>query len=1237
MRPEQRAAICRIEVGGSVGTGALVGPGLVLTALHVVAERHGEVVPIPGKIALIFPEGVVEGELIPGRWDPSQDWALIRCRTEPRASPLPLGALGRSGVEFLTRGFPEAQPQDGMVMAGTVRDHAGQYLGVSALQLFCEEAAAGMGAPVRGLSGAPVLVGDALVGVMRSSLMKEGRNVAGTLYACPAQLVAEVTRDLLPWPDPCLGLPGLPARMFDALPREPYRNLAPYGLAEAALLAGRCREIRALLSLIEGPGAPVRVIHGPTGVGKSSLLQAGLLPRLRGQHRYARRGAGGLLGDLRALLGCAEGQEIAAWRALEAEGPLHVILDQVEEAWTHPLPGANELGDLLAALAPGLTGPERPAGRLILSLRKEWLPDLVQRLHGWQGLAWDDYSVSSLDRAAIIEVVESIPQNDTLRARYRLEVEPGLGARIADDLGSDADSPVAPLLQILLTRLWAGAAPDADGVRHFTLDAYARLRRGGLHLWDFVERQLAELERRDPDAARTGLALDLLVFHVGPQLTALSRSPAELLQAYHSLASATAIRPEVARALGHARELYLLADCPDGGTRLAHDTLAPVVKAACERSLAPGQRARALLEGLAHVPDAVLDRAELRVIDQGAAGMRTRSPEEDARVAEARAQIHGEQRSKWLGAGIGAALVFGLVWALISALSETQARVLVELQRQAEQARADASERLQRSTEARAAFQRAVTLQEDLDPIALTWASYALDTAAPDDPMRATYAAAVIGLALAAPARTVPLRYSGAVALSPDGDGLACAREGQVELWSGVVDGIPSAVSRVALSGTSPHVQLDFSEDGGRLGVALDPPAPPLVCDTPRLSACVPGEAVQEDRSARIQLGIYDGIYAGEIEDAAVAADAGRYLLVSGGAVVELDRLRRTLVGQRRLRTYEMVLRLQADEGWFGTFDGFLLGRPSELRIWPAAVSDEPGRGALPPNIVRIGDAPVMCGDGRHRAHLPRYDSLTLEGPQIQPLTFRDLQSPLPRVLLEACRVATQIEVTGGRGLDDAGEGPGLHLSLPGGLELRLEGELELRLGEARWWLQAPRGETHGSKVAVALHPGGELLARSKVEVMSIFLDNGVPEPDAVQVYSTRTGDPVTGPLWTPAPVSSLRFTPDGLSLQIGDEQGRVRVVPVLSADPAALSGLGPELTGYRVQNGGLEPVDDGRLLSPSFAFLSRLQGATDPALQAIYRHFSAHLSPGLSIEEAARAESSAEGSARGLCQVPPG
>jgi hypothetical protein len=161
----------------------------------------------PGRIALTFPTHATDATVVDGRSDPLSDWILLRCVIPPpHVQPIPLADRVEDGASWETFGFPDANPRDGMVHIGTVDNASATFEGVPAHQLFSRQAAAGTGAPVKGLSGGPVIVDGAIVGLLRSSLMREGQSVAGTLYGCPIDLILERCDDLLP-----------PAR----LPRQP--------------------------------------------------------------------------------------------------------------------------------------------------------------------------------------------------------------------------------------------------------------------------------------------------------------------------------------------------------------------------------------------------------------------------------------------------------------------------------------------------------------------------------------------------------------------------------------------------------------------------------------------------------------------------------------------------------------------------------------------------------------------------------------------------------------------------------------------------------------------------------------------------------------------------------------------------------------------------------------------------------------------------------------------------------
>src|SRR5262249_43704295 len=104
--------------------------------------------------------------------------------------------------------------------------------------------------------------------------------------------------------DPLFGFqaPDLPPP-----PPDPYIGLSPFTRKQAAIFFGRRRAIAELLGTIDDANTwPVILFHGQTGVGKSSVLDAGLKPWLEPGHTvlYKSRSPGrGLLGTLVDMLG----------------------------------------------------------------------------------------------------------------------------------------------------------------------------------------------------------------------------------------------------------------------------------------------------------------------------------------------------------------------------------------------------------------------------------------------------------------------------------------------------------------------------------------------------------------------------------------------------------------------------------------------------------------------------------------------------------------------------------------------------------------------------------------------------------------------------------------------------------------------------------------------------------------------------------------------------------------------
>jgi WD40 repeat protein len=722
-----KPAIARIEVrdgngGQAHGTGTLVTERLVLTALHVVGNRQVDPPTFydeGGEVVLRFPSHETRGRVVRNggvSFSPSLDFALVECELPPPGvRPLPLRDVTAAGPDarWASFGFPVAATQTGggMVVEGNVSDARGEYQGAEALQLYSQQAAAGDGAPVPGLSGGPVVVDGAIVGVLRSSLMADGgggRNVAGTLFACPARVIAELCAALLP---PLETYPGLPGIVTGDLPDEPFRYLAWYREEEAALFFGRNRELAEMYQQVTDPDeAPLLLFYGQSGVGKSSFLAAGLLPRLKGSHevRYVRREhEAGLLGGILQALGALDQESLAdAWRRVEQQTgrPLLVIADQVEEVYSRPSNREDELGDFLGAAAALLRDRStRPRGRLVLSFRKEWYAEMVAHVRT-AGIAQAEVFLQGLDRAGIVEVVRGLVDNPRLLKRYGLTVEDGLAEDIASDLREDRGSPIAPTLQVLLTKMWKLATAADRAKPRFDRAIYEQVKRGDL-LREFLREQLAVVDRTNHEKVASGLVLDLLGQHVTHADTAGQRTLAELESAYaHCGGSARAL-------VGELKNAYLLVDSSEDradhadATRLSHDTLALQVRRMLDESQAPGQRARRILDNRAvewqgGAKGAALDEADLRHVEQGRAGTRALTSDEERLVQASTAARRARRRRSWVVGGLAGVLAIVALGALMAT---------VRLWRSGQDARQRTQDALKHAQEEQANARRAAT------------------------------------------------------------------------------------------------------------------------------------------------------------------------------------------------------------------------------------------------------------------------------------------------------------------------------------------------------------------------------------------------------------------------------------------------------------------------------------------------------------------------------------------------
>jgi hypothetical protein len=262
--------------------------------------------------------------------------------------------------------------------------------------------------------------------------------------------------------------------------RRPYPGLEPFGIEDAAVFFGRDAEIDRLLQLLQptlryAAGRFVGIV-GPSGSGKSSLLYAGLLPRLQrlperwillpafppGQHpiknlagslaeAFAARRQSFSRAELAARLERGPGELVELAGELAETGPgepkVLVVIDQAEELVTRT--GAHEQQRFLGLLDAALT--DSSPVWVVATLRSEFLSTAPERA-GLAEVIDDAVVVEPLSWGRLAEVIARPAQ------RAGLEFAPGLVERMVEETtGGDA----VPLLAYTLRALYERVGPEA--------------------------------------------------------------------------------------------------------------------------------------------------------------------------------------------------------------------------------------------------------------------------------------------------------------------------------------------------------------------------------------------------------------------------------------------------------------------------------------------------------------------------------------------------------------------------------------------------------------------------------------------------------------------------------------------------------------------------------------------------------------------------------------------------------
>jgi WD40 repeat protein len=414
-------------------------------------------------------------------------------------------------------------------------------------------------------------------------------------------------------------------RFEDALP-SPYKGLSFYSERDAPFFFGREEETSIIAANLVA--SRLTLVYGASGVGKSSLLRAGVASRLRelAAETVETSGKPGFV----VVVFPADGDDGSDRRASWRDDPLGALAAGIEKAVAdlgvevEPVDGSLRFAELLEAWSDRLDGDillildqfeeyflyhanedgegtlfeELPRAlnrgtlraNVLISIREDAYAQL-DRFKGRVSFLYDNYlRVDHLDREAARAAIERPieERNRLVAASERVEIEPELVEAVLDDVqtgnvvlgqsglgaveqGEARDARIeTPFLQLVLERLWAEELDAGSRVLRF--ETLERLGGAERIVRTHLDAAMDELTEEDKELA-AGAFRQLVtpsgakIAHLGSDLAALENAPPEpLARVLETLATARLLRP-VAPPPGETEPRY----------EIFHDVLGPAV------------------------------------------------------------------------------------------------------------------------------------------------------------------------------------------------------------------------------------------------------------------------------------------------------------------------------------------------------------------------------------------------------------------------------------------------------------------------------------------------------------------------------------------------------------------------------------------------------------------------------------------------------------------------------------